>query len=74
MALPLGVQEMSVTQRKSDLRDIIHRMIEAHLNEHPDSAHDVAMGAIRRLSATMTLGKLEDWHTALCLSVDKEPS
>ena len=63
---------MSVTQRKSDLRDIIHRTIEMHLNEHPDTAHDTAMGAIRRLSATMTLAELEQWHTALFAKISKQ--
>ena len=56
---------MSVTQQKSDLRQIIHGRIEQHLTEHPEAAHTTAMGAIRRLSATMTLAELEQWHTAL---------
>ena len=56
---------MSVTQQKSDLRQIIHRKVEQYLSEHPDIAIATAMGAIRRLSATMTLAELEQWHTAL---------
>lgn len=56
---------MSINQQKSDLRQIIHRKIEKHLNEHPDTAHDTAMGAISRLSAMMTLKELQAWHLAL---------
>ena len=65
---------MSVTQQKSDLRQIIHRKVEQHLNEHPETAIVTAMGAIRRLSAKMTLAELEQWHTALFAEVQgQEP-
>ena len=60
---------MSVTQQKADLRQIIHQHIGQYLNEHPDHAHDVAMGAIQRLSGKMTLAELEQWHTALFAEV-----
>ena len=60
---------MSITQQKSDLRAIIHRMVERRLEEKPEQAHDIAMGAVRRLSATMTLRELEKWHNALALQV-----
>ena len=63
---------MSITQRKSELRQIIHRRIGRHLTEHPDAAHAVAMGAVRRLSATMTLKELEQWHAALFADVAME--
>jgi len=55
----------SVTTQKTDLRLIIHRKVERSLIEHPESAHDVAMGAVRRLSAKMTLRELKQWHQAL---------
>ena len=61
---------MSITQQKHDLRAIIHRKVEAYLTEHPDRAIDVAMGAVRRLSVTMTLRELRQWHSALFLSQD----
>ena len=60
-----GEESMSITQQKSDLRAIIHNTIEQHLKERPDEAHDIAMGAVRRLSKTMTLNDLRAWHRAL---------
>lgn len=59
---------MSITQRKSNLRGIIHKKVAAYLAEHPEEAAGVAMGAIRRLSSKMTLAELEQWHTVLFLS------
>ena len=59
----------SITQQKSDLRAIIHRRIETYLDENPDAAHRTAMGAIRRLSAKMTLSELEQWHQSLFMSL-----
>lgn len=55
----------SVTQQKSDLRQIIHNKVEKYLDENPGSARDTAMGAIRRLSSKMTLKELKQWHRAL---------
>ena len=64
---------MNVAQQKSDLRQTIHRRIALYLNEHSDDAHDVAMGAIRKLSATMTLAELRAWNSALSARVEQEP-
>jgi len=55
----------SIAEQKSDLREIIHSKVKQYLNEHPDEVFDAAMGAIRRLSATMTLKELEQWHRAI---------
>jgi len=55
----------SITQRKSDLRHIIHKAVERHLTEHPEEAYDAAMGAIRHLSGKMTLKELKQWHQVL---------
>ena len=63
---------MSITQQKQDLREIIHRKIEKRLTEHPEEAHYVAMGAVSRLSARMTLKELENWHTALFIRIPEE--
>lgn len=58
---------MSITRRKSDLREIIHRKLERHIAEHPEEAAPIAIGAICRLSGKMTLRELQEWHTALFL-------
>lgn len=58
---------MSITQQKSDLREIIHRRIADYIGINPEEASNIAMGAIRRLSAKMTLKELQKWNTALSI-------
>ena len=63
---------MSVTQQKSDLREIIHRKVAQYLIEHPEEAQSVALAAVSRLSAKMTLKELKDWHTALFVRIPEK--
>jgi hypothetical protein len=63
---------MSVTQQKSDLREIIHSKIEKRLTEHPEEAQTVALAAVSRLCDRMTLEELRNWHTALFVMIPEE--
>jgi len=56
---------MSIAQQKSDLREIIYREVQRRIEEEPELAPIVAMGAIHRLSGKMTLNELQRWHLAL---------
>ncbi len=52
----------SVTQQKSELRDKIHDIISRELDTDPSMAMVIAIGAIAKLSAKMTLKELKAWH------------
>lgn len=58
---------MSITQQKSDLRAIIHRMMERYIDENPEQTRAIALAAVNRLSGKMTLKELREWHTALSI-------
>ena len=62
---------MSVTQQKSDLRQKIHAEIEQYLVKHPSAAHNVAIGAVHKLSSMMTLRELQEWYAKLLAKTEE---
>lgn len=63
----------SIAEQKSNLRQCIHNLIDRRLNDDMENGDGVvcfntAVGAIRRLSAKMTLKELEAWHSTLVLA------
>lgn len=55
----------SIAEQKQDLREIIHRRVFQSMKDKPETIHDVAIGAIRRLTKRMTLAELRAWNFAL---------
>ena len=58
---------VSKTQRKQDLRAIIHRQVARYIGDHPDETYDIAMSSIRQLTSKMTITELGEWNQQLAL-------
>ena len=59
----------SITQQKSDLKDIILRRIKRSIDKASlSTVKRVAIGACQRLAARMTLDELRQWNTSLTLN------
>ncbi len=52
----------SIAHQKSEMRDKIHDIISRELDTDPSLAAIVAIGAIAKVSAKMTLKELKAWH------------